>query len=133
MLSEIRRPAEELLACNETFNWPVMRVKVAGLVAPLLSPESDVPVGTPGAVLCVTQIGIVLEEFRFQQRLKIVGKSAFCICRGDRDLDGVAGEMDESRKLALQGDFFFGSSKTLRRRRNRRQRRDAETCHGQEP
>jgi len=112
-----------------------MRVKVAGLAPPLVRLERDVPVGTPGAALCVTmggmgvlsdladdlrlrlvvfsQIGIVLEQFRFQQRLKIVGKGAVCICRGDRNLDAVAGKMDKRGKLALQRDFYLGSSRNL--------------------
>ena len=79
------------------------------------------------------EIGIVLEQFRFQQRLKIEGKSAVLVCRAHGEFDGVAGKMDESRKLALERDFDLGSSETLRRGRYCRHRREAGTSHDQEP
>ena len=80
-----------------------------------------------------TQIGIVLEQFGFEQRLKIEGERAVLVCRADGEFDGVAGKMDESGKLALQRDFYLGSPESLRCRRNCRKCRGADTCHGQEP
>ena len=59
------------------------------------------------AALIEAQLGIVFEQFSFEQPLEVMDQVALVVMAGDLDLHGSAGQMHGRGKLAHQGDLVF--------------------------
>src|SRR6202034_1478607 len=52
-----------------------------------------------GGIVVVAEIRIVFQQLGFKERLKIVGKGAVFVGRGDGDLDGLSRQMNQRGQL----------------------------------